>query len=85
MFIVAGGNPLPLPLNDSPENEATLDLIIGSLQHIPTQKFLWYPSPPPPLQGKAFALGNDKKPSSRFLNFLFTFSIWLHNICQTYM
>ena len=33
MFIVAGGNPLPLPLNDSPENEATLDLIIGSQQH----------------------------------------------------
>ena len=79
------GNPLPLPLNDSPENEPTLDLIIGSQLHIPTQKCLWYPLPPPPLQGKAFALGNDKKPSSRFLNFLFTFSIWLHNVCQTYV
>ena len=85
MFIVAGGNPLPLPLNDTPENEATLDLIIGSQQHIPTQKILWYPSPPPPLQGKAFAVGNDKNPGSRFLNFLLTFSIWLHNVCQSYM
>ena len=85
MFIVAGGNPWPPPLNDSPENEAMLDLIIGSQQHIPTQKFLWYPSPPPLLQGKAFAVGNDKKPSSRVLNFLFTFSIWLYSVCQTYI
>ena len=80
MFIVARGNPWPPPLNDSPENEATLDLIIGSQQHIPTHKFLWYPPPPPLLQGKAFAVGNDKKPSSRFLNFLFTFSIWLYSV-----
>ena len=85
MFIVAGGNPWPPPLNDSPENEATLDLIIGSQQHISTQKFLWYPSPPSVFQGKAFAIGNDKKPSSRFCNFLFTFSIWLYNVCQSFM
>ena len=82
MFILAGGNPWPPPLNESPENEATLDLIIGSQQHIPTQKFLWSPSPPSLFQGKAFAVGNDKKQSSRFFNFFLTFSIWLYSVAK---
>ena len=67
MFIVVGGNPWPPPLNDSPENEATLDLIIGSQQHIPTQKFLKYPSPPPLLQVKPLA--SLKGQGAKFLGF----------------
>ena len=46
MFIVTGGNLWPLPLNDSTENEATLDLIIGSQQHIPQPKIPLLPLAP---------------------------------------